>query len=659
MSLYDEYRHQHVVGLEGGIDPDYDQLKKHLSDTFSNIQIYQDLDACVDFLCNLSEGKTRVYLILLGLRTAYMAELISDWPQIAHIYLYDQKSEQPLLSNNKYLRFSTNSSRNLFISLVRDIELEQGIPPAMTYFTSNTLTTERSLRDLCSDHQSATFVWHQLLIDVIRQLPRKLSDKEEMIDFLRSYFQDDIVQQQHIDEFIAKYESKDAIRWYTKPEFLFRVLNRAFRTQNIDNIFTLRYFLQDLYHQLENEYQTQREWLESVIVHRGQLMYQDDFDALLKNSEQGNLIAFNSFLSTTFDLDVASVFAGSNTNTNPNEIPVIFQLVLNLEQSKLPIVNITHFSSVRSENETLIAMGSVFRIDQITEDKENRVWHVELTLNDEVSERLSSMIRYLKEQTGNQSTLIVLGRFLALDDPDLVATLNNLALVYADKRDYANALMYCQKSLDSIKILPTESISIGMTYYNVGCIYAKMEKHSEAIKYFVDALNACRQIKLTPVISSVMIQALYQKGRTLMVLDQNGPALECFVEALLLASGDDKFHSQIALVHHSIGQIHELKEDFSQALSSYEKALHIWMHLLEKNSKVDQHVVAQLLNDIGEVHDKNKRYWLAMSFYDQAIKFAEGNNDLVQEYKQNFQEAAEMTMHKIKRILNVYLVEFE
>ncbi|CAF4985698.1 unnamed protein product [Rotaria sp. Silwood1] len=321
MSLYDEYRHQHVVGLEGGIDPDYDQLKKHLSDTFSNIQIYQDLDACVDFLCNLSEGKTRVYLILLGLRTAYMAELISDWPQIAHIYLYDQKSEQPLLSNNKYLRFSTNSSRNLFISLVRDIELEQGIPPAMTYFTSNTLTTERSLRDLCSDHQSATFVWHQLLIDVIRQLPRKLSDKEEMIDFLRSYFQDDIVQQQHIDEFIAKYESKDAIRWYTKPEFLFRVLNRAFRTQNIDNIFTLRYFLQDLYHQLENEYQTQREWLESVIVHRGQLMYQDDFDALLKNSEQGNLIAFNSFLSTTFDLDVASVFAGSNTNTNPNEIP--------------------------------------------------------------------------------------------------------------------------------------------------------------------------------------------------------------------------------------------------------------------------------------------------------------------------------------------------
>ncbi|CAF2701766.1 unnamed protein product [Rotaria sp. Silwood2] len=341
-----------------------------------------------------------------------MAQLLSNWPQIAHIYLYDQKNEQPLSLDIKYVRYFTQSSRNLFISLVRDIELEQGIPPAMTYFTSNILTTEKSLRDLCSDHQSATFVWHQLLIDVIRQLPQKLNDKEEMVDFLRIYFKGNAVQQQQINQFIVEYKSTDAIRWYTKPGFLFQVLNRAFRTQNIDNIFKLRYFLQDLYHQLENEHQVQREMLEFVTVYRGQLMYQHDFNALLKNSKNRNLIAFNSFLSTTYEPDVASTLAGCNSNTNPNEFPVIFRFILNLEHSKLPIVNIRHMSLVPDENETLIAMGSIFRIDQINENKETRVWHVDLTWNDEIDERLSSMIRYLKEQMDNQSTLMVLGRFL-------------------------------------------------------------------------------------------------------------------------------------------------------------------------------------------------------------------------------------------------------
>ncbi len=300
----------------------------------------------------------------------------------------------------------------MFYSVARDIELKEGIPPTISVFTSSATIPERSVRDLCSDHQSATFVWFQLLVDVIRQLPHTTTDKEEMFVFLREYFHDNIAEQGKLNCFINDYISTEAVHWYTKPGFLFQVLNRAFRTQNIDNIFKLRYFLQDLYNQLESEYVEQRDWLETVTVYRGQLMYQDEFDALLKNSTTGSLIAFNSFLSTTYYKHVASIFAGSEANTSNNEISVIFTIILNLKKSKLPLVNITHLSSVQSENETLVAMGSVFKIDQIVEDKQEKCWNVYLTFNEEVNERLSAMINYLKEEMGKESTLMILGRFL-------------------------------------------------------------------------------------------------------------------------------------------------------------------------------------------------------------------------------------------------------
>jgi hypothetical protein len=56
---------------------------------------------------------------------------------------------------------------------------------------------------------------------------------------------------------------------------------------------------------------------------------------------------------------------------------------------------------------------------------------------------------------------------------------------------------------------------------------------------------------------------------------------------------------------------------------------------------VDQQVITQLLNNIGEVHDKAKRYAFALWYCVQAIKFAKGDATLVQEYKESFQAVAE------------------
>ncbi|CAF1293531.1 unnamed protein product [Rotaria sordida] len=437
-------------------------------------------------------------------------------------------------------------------------------------------------------------------------------------------------------------------------------------------------------------------------------------------------------------------------------------------------------------------MGCVFRIDKIEENQQEKLWYVHLTLNEEVNQRLSAVIDYLKKEVDNESTLMILGRFLgdmgdlyrseryfrlllnklpsnhpdfgtvlnnlgiiahkqkqyeeaiyffrraleilpddhgdqacaytnlgasyqaireddqalaayekalavnlfpsdkgivynnmgsiysrrrqfdksikyhllSLDlkspnDPELVATYSNLAVTYADIKYPETSLYYCQKAIHAIKILPTDNIRIGMVHFTLGYIKAAMEQHSEAIKHFSDALEADRQMTPSFIVTQAIIKTLHEQGRSHVELGQNTLAIDCFKEILSLVSNNDNCQSEIALAYHSLGEIYETERKFRRALESYHTALNIWMFALKHNLNVDRHIIAQLLNDIAEVHDKKKRYVFALWYYAQAIKFAEGNNTLVQEYRSSFQAVAERAENIVRKILNVHVIELE
>ncbi len=83
------------------------------------------------------------------------------------------------------------------------------------------------------------------------------------------------------------------------------------------------------------------------------------------------------------------------------------------------------------------------------------------------------------------------------------------------------------------------------------------------------------------------------------------------------------------------------------------------MFWVKTNRNVDRHVIAQLLNNIAEVHDKKKRYAFALQYYAQAIQFAEGDTLPVLEYKKSFQVVAERATDILRKILDVHVIEFE
>ncbi len=69
------------------------------------------------------------------------------------------------------------------------------------------------------------------------------NSKNEMINLCRKQYKNNPSITKQIDEFLIKYDHNKALEWYSKDTFLYLLLNRALRTENIDIIYKFCFFL--------------------------------------------------------------------------------------------------------------------------------------------------------------------------------------------------------------------------------------------------------------------------------------------------------------------------------------------------------------------------------------------------------------------------------
>jgi tetratricopeptide (TPR) repeat protein len=105
-------------------------------------------------------------------------------------------------------------------------------------------------------------------------------------------------------------------------------------------------------------------------VYRSQLISLIELESL--KSAEGGLIAVTSFLSTTRNHKVATMFAGDGEKP-PNLELVLFEICieqLDLEEERRPFADISEVSSKQDEDEILLCMGTVMRIESVKIDEE-------------------------------------------------------------------------------------------------------------------------------------------------------------------------------------------------------------------------------------------------------------------------------------------------
>ncbi|CAF4183835.1 unnamed protein product, partial [Rotaria magnacalcarata] len=78
-----------------------------------------------------------------------------------------------------------------------------------------------------------------------------LTDKNELINLCQKFYENNPKELSLVREFEQNYSSNQAVWWYTRDSFVYRLLNKALRVQNIDLLFLFRFFIRDIEVQLK------------------------------------------------------------------------------------------------------------------------------------------------------------------------------------------------------------------------------------------------------------------------------------------------------------------------------------------------------------------------------------------------------------------------
>jgi hypothetical protein len=138
-------------------------------------------------------------------------------------------------------------------------------------------------------------------------------------------------------------------------------------------MFKLAFFMTDLYAQLKDLHDENFDWYnDEVDVYRGKLMSTMEFEKL--KASIGDLVVTKSFLSTTSEREVALPYSGVGTKDH-NVVPALLHMKINKRRNETkPFAFIRYQSSVRSDDEVLVSIGTVFRIDG---EKEEVVFRID------------------------------------------------------------------------------------------------------------------------------------------------------------------------------------------------------------------------------------------------------------------------------------------
>jgi hypothetical protein len=185
-------------------------------------------------------------------------------------------------------------------------------------------TNVYSSQDNQSMHKSlnAEFILYQIL------LQRLLDDRQDLPDEAKGglikYFKpSNDADQKVMSEFDSEYREEKAIHWYTRETCVYRMLNKALRTQNIDDVSAFGLLVRGLQTQLKKENKSFAASQKSSIlkVYRGQFISKDEVSRLKTTISE--LISMNSFLSTSTNRQKALEFAMSRPPPNDQLTSVV------------------------------------------------------------------------------------------------------------------------------------------------------------------------------------------------------------------------------------------------------------------------------------------------------------------------------------------------
>ncbi|CAF1646804.1 unnamed protein product [Adineta ricciae] len=459
--------------------------------------------------------------------------------------------------------------------------------------------------DLASgDRQDVPFL-HSILIKLILS-NMNLIKIEDMINYCRIEYSSP--HQQHLINDLEKvYTQYDPVWWYTRDSFLQTIVNRALQINDLFTLCTMSPFIQQLVKQLATSHEEQNTSMsKDLVLYSYQLLSFDDFEKIRLN--QGGLMCINQFTSANSEKAIpltflqhqaappaatpattpatslattpvtipgatpapaatpASTFATTPTTDTVTINPIQINAILNITiphgaTPNVPFANIGADSDFVHENDYLISMTSIYRIDKLEQFPEDPAsWHIYLTLIGEKDEQYTDIVHYLTlTYKLEESTL-----------PELASSVTHKLYQFKSTR----------KLFEKAYSSKIRQMRTGLMNYNMGVIYDCMSEYAKAISEYKYGVEFVRQTTpdgfsvdhacLAPVFSNVGIS--YERLHVFSNAVDHG-----FRAVTIVSDMDEKtcpFRKELlASAYFNLGLIHELDMKFPQAKMFYEQAL--------------------------------------------------------------------------------------
>ena len=476
--------------------------------------------------------------------------------------------------------------------------------------------------DMQSMHDSlnSEFILYQLILRIVL---KQNDNKTRNQPTLYEHFQPDNEQdQQTMTEFDRTYKPNQAIHWYTRETCIYRMLNKALRTLHVDHILGFGLLIHDIYRQLSHEQVSFIRKLPKPIltVYRGQFISKDEL--IRMKSSTGQLIAMNSFLSTSTNHEEALKFITSSPPPTDTLASILLEINVYATNLARPCADIKLLSAFQKEEEILFAFGCVFRIDRIVEDKAMKIWKVYLTLCGDHDDDLRACLSMLDKDVDEKDQLVALGRHLLrmqkfdesetyyetlldnrliTDECSLAACYHGLAQVNIKKGDNDMALKNLKTALEYLQKKPAneDHILVSQCYNNFGAAYLKKGDYLQSLRHYNQALITKNNDPSKSYAGLADVEL--QLGNYKLALEYEYKCLEGQLNGRRSLLGNTYRH---------IGKIYALLNDKQAALAMFHKSIEIQVKAL-----------GAMHPDLGYTYNSIGLMYLDLNDDKQAFKF--------------------------------------
>ncbi|CAF0934451.1 unnamed protein product [Adineta steineri] len=579
-----------LIWLDGNMNDSDDYLltQSMLVQLNPAVQFYSHFDQCLDFIKSIKNEQ--IFLIVSGAFAQQILLQTHHYRSLVAIFIFcsNHQRYKPLMKEyNKIIGIFTKQH-----DLLESIKEKMNLVEKQTLTFSLFDQKQKSMKDL--SQESASFLLHQMLMYVLKQMSQDQQSKQQMLDMCRDYYKQNKKELTKIEEFQQTYTRDKAIEWYTDECFLYKLLNKALRTEDIELLFNFRFFIIDLCSAIEQENQLLKN-KGTLTLYRGTQIPNEELEKIKENI--GKTISTNGFLSTSRNINVSLQFIHMNAQSN-DFTSVLFEIKANPLLKTVIFTDVGDRSRMKGEEEVLFVLNSLFKIVSVCFDSKLNVWKVELNATDEGAEKVEEYLLLSKQQMEVSSPLIYFGRLLR-DELDQVDRAGK----------YFNMLL---------KSLPDGHPDIAAAYNNIGLVHRERNELNLALKNFEIAYEM-RQKQL-PSNHPHIAGSLHNIGSIYKAKGDFNKALDCLQQALRV---DENLHPGNnlgkAMTIEGIGKVYIDKEDFDAALTYLSRALKMYKHVLP-----DQHSeIARCVGGIGYAHEKKGNLDIALDYYQQQLNMNE------------------------------------